>query len=131
MLPKKWNLSVALSDDLFNSLDLLPDDCLLCGLGVRGLRVGKIVHGDGKEDVEEDVVAADEEDDEVDADDLAPTLVQVLWSLMGGGGKRPRSNESAPESFDVLPPRWRRTKKNKLALDVRWNRWNRWGGDAH
>ena len=95
MLPKKWNLSVALSDDLFNSLDLLPDDCLLCGLCVRGLRVGKIVHGDGKEDVEEDVVAADEEDDEVDADDLAPTLVQVLWSLMGG-------EESGREVMKVL-----------------------------
>ena len=87
---KKWNLSVALSDDLLNSFNLLPDDCLLCGLGVSGLRVGKIVNGDGKEDIEEDVVAADEEDDEVDADDLAPTLMQIVRSLMGGKGESVR-----------------------------------------
>ena len=55
-------------------------------LGVSGLRVGQVVDGDGEEDVEQDVVAADEQDDEVDAHDLAPTLilkgvreVQTFW----------------------------------------------------
>ena len=33
-------------------------------------------------------------------------------------GKRPRSNESAPETFDVLPPLWNRTRKKILTLDV-------------
>ena len=42
---------------------------------VSGLGVGQVVDGDGEEDVEQDVVAADEQDDEVDAHDLAPTLV--------------------------------------------------------
>ena len=44
-------------------------------LRVSGLRVGQVVDGDGEEDVEQDVVAADEQDDEVDAHDLAPTLI--------------------------------------------------------
>ena len=43
-------------------------------LRVSGLGVGQVVDGDGEEDVEQDVVAADEQDDEVDAHDLAPTL---------------------------------------------------------
>ena len=75
----KWNLCVALSDNLFNSLNLLPyHPCLLCRFGIRRLRVRKIVNGDGEEDVEQDVVAADEEDDEVNADNLAPTLLQII-----------------------------------------------------
>ena len=44
-------------------------------LRVSGLGVGQVVDGDGEEDVEQDVVAADEQDDEVDAHDLAPTLI--------------------------------------------------------
>ena len=44
-------------------------------LRVSGLRVGQVVDGDGEKDVEQDVVAADEQDDEVDAHDLAPTLI--------------------------------------------------------
>ena len=47
-------------------------------LRVSGLRVGQVVDGDGEEDVEQDVVAADEEDDEVNADNLAPTLLQII-----------------------------------------------------
>ena len=104
---KKWNLGVTLSDDLLNSFNFLSHYCLLCRFSICGLffnpivyhfftlfvlfiftrfftcglRVGKIVDGDGKEDVEQDVVAADEEDDEVDADDLAPALqLQIFWS---------------------------------------------------
>ena len=88
MPTKKWNLSVALSDDLLNSFDLLSNDCLFCRFGVRGLRVGKIVDSDGKENVEQDVVATDEEDDEVDADDLTPALFQILWSLPRKGGEK-------------------------------------------
>ena len=41
---------------------------------VRRLRVWQVVHGDGEEDVEEDVVTADEQEDEVDADQAAETL---------------------------------------------------------
>ena len=47
---------------------------LFSWLRVSGLGVGQVVDGDGEEDVEQDVVAADEQDDEVDAHDLAPTL---------------------------------------------------------
>ena len=43
---------------------------------VSGLGVGQVVDGDGEEDVEQDVVAADEQDDEVDAHDLTPTLIE-------------------------------------------------------
>ena len=48
---------------------------LFSWLRVSGLGVGQVVDGDGEEDVEQDVVAADEQDDEVDAHDLAPTLI--------------------------------------------------------
>ena len=41
---------------------------------VRRLGVRQVVHGDGEEDVEEDVVTADEQEDEVDADQAAETL---------------------------------------------------------
>ena len=41
---------------------------------LRGLGVRQVVHGDGEEDVEEDVVTADEQEDEVDADQTAETL---------------------------------------------------------
>ena len=41
----------------------------LCGLWVR-----QIVHGNGKEDVEEDVVATDEQKYEVEADEESKTL---------------------------------------------------------
>ena len=52
-------------------------------LRVSGLGVGQVVDGDGEEDVEQDVVAADEQDDEVDAHDLAPTL--ILKGVREGG----------------------------------------------
>ena len=53
-------------------------------LRVSGLRVGQVVNGDGEEDIEQDVVAADEQDDEVDAHDLAPTL--ILRGVREGDG---------------------------------------------
>ena len=58
-------------------------------LRVSGLRVGQVVDGDGEKDVEQDVVAADEQDDEVDAHDLAPTLI---W-------KGVREGDVSPEIF--------------------------------
>ena len=65
-----------------------------------GVLVDDVRHGIRLRRIE----SAGEEDDEVDADDLSPTLVQNLWSLMGRKGKRRRSNESALESFDALLP---------------------------
>ena len=111
------NLGVALGDHLLHGLHLLSHHCLLRWLGIRRFRVGEVVDGNGKEDIEQDVVAADEEDDEVDADDLTPALEQGC-GFRGEKGKRPRSNESAPETFDVLPPLWNRTRKKILTLDV-------------
>ena len=112
------NLGVALGDHLLHGLHLLSHhSCLFNWLSIRGFRVGEVVDGNGKEDIEQDVVAADEEDDEVDADDLTPALEQGC-GFRGEKGKRPRSNESAPETFDVLPPLWNRTRKKILTLDV-------------
>ena len=41
---------------------------------LRGLGVRQVVHGDGEEDVEEDVITADEQEYEVKADEEPKTL---------------------------------------------------------
>ena len=82
------NLGVALGDHLLHGLHLLSHhSCLFNWLSIRGFRVGEVVDGNGKEDIEQDVVAADEEDDEVDADDLTPALEQGC-GFRGEKGKK-------------------------------------------
>jgi hypothetical protein len=44
----------------------------------RSVGLREIVHGNGEEDVEEDVVAADEQDDEIEAEQEPETLKQII-----------------------------------------------------
>ena len=100
-------------------------------LRISGLRVGQVVDGDGEEDVEQDVVAADEQDDEVDAHDLAPTLilkgvreVQTFWGpalcgTMPGYRKVPSSSSPKLTKCKKID-RGRGLRKVRLHQNVLW-----------
>ena len=43
-------------------------------MAYRSIRLGEVVHGDGEEDVEQDVVSADKQNDEVETEQESETL---------------------------------------------------------
>jgi hypothetical protein len=46
----------------------------------RSVGLREIVYGNGEEDIEEDIVAADEQDDEIEAEQEPETLQQTIMS---------------------------------------------------
>ena len=59
---------------VFFRCEICQDSNLGQHVSYRSIRLGEVVHGDGEEDVEQDVVAADKQNDEVETEQESETL---------------------------------------------------------